>query len=193
MQCTHAHRGRPVGDQGELSLVEYVVSIDEECTYSAIEFIHWTSLAPRQGRIVKIREGKVVYSMPHLFPLLDLSGCNMIMPAVGIRMQKVTKSDRPTMYLHILHLKRMWEIAMCSGSLGHCAVCGELPFEEDALTCPLCCLTLHTQCSSRLVEFGMAKGSFIGKCAVFVLPQRFRNPSTERPLLCSLCLRWTGV
>jgi hypothetical protein len=187
---------RPLGDAGELSLMEHSLGDGgPNGMYAVVDYVHWTNVAAREGRIVKTRNGAVVYSMPYLFPKLDFTGSTVIHPAVGVRMYKVAAGSRPGMPDSVERLKRMWTIAawnhantdesMVVGVDG-CLVCGKMPtFDgECAFTCPMCCCTFHNDCCQELLRFGDFAEAHRKRVA---LPPTFFDESKSGPLLCALC------
>lgn len=156
-------REKPLGHKGEMSLVTQAAS--------KVVLVSWTHAPSMTGRIVRLdAHQRPIWAIPGMTDVVDFRGCEIVHPAIGVRLQKVagpspsrsfTKSGKPVENLRpvikddILKLKHMWEVALdlknkVAESVLPCIACGLEIEDESTFTCPLCLLPWHSICGERL-------------------------------------------
>lgn len=153
-----------IGHEGQMAMVEV-----QETQYTDVGqpfMVHWEDLVSRRGFRVRLDVNhKPIFATPTsraktgslLTVRESFLNCVMVHPAVGIRMLKLRKEDdaRPELPAQMVRLKLMWGAAAAKAAsepcLELCDVCCLVGCDMLLYTCPLCTLSLHDSCSSRVL------------------------------------------
>ena len=184
-QLNDAVANKEIWENGELSLVR-IKSLGDG---TFISFMNWRSPNRRVGQIAMLdQQGRCKYSPPAMFQYKEYaaSELDVLIPAIGAKMEKVTARFRPVVLASIVRLKRMVEVFDSGGWSAHpdllvcrgCEACGSLC---AALQCPVCLLHGHNECFLQVL------GSRSRKRPRESLPNECRGMAGLRDVVCPLC------
>ena len=169
----HARRTRPI-EQGVISLVN---------ADGNIFFVRWTDPARRLARQISL-DGKfrVITIVAATVPVLDLSGCDIIIPDTGAVMIVTTAAGRPAMPFWCITVRVLEQTRLFCGPLGdldadECPICefGEsvgfhLGGDTDMYRCSKCLIVFHVSCARRFAPLVDTEHFKCFLCLGFALP-----------------------
>ena len=157
-----------------------------------VELVNWYSSADVYGQVVRLREGKPVYSVASwkqdgVFPFKPKKFENALLVAadVGTPMLKVPFARLPRLDTDMFRLFKLWEckVAAENGRLSNrrCNWCMSDNF-DDARQCPLCMLSFHPLCAQL---FATRPDGHVWPA----LSPHFEMPC-DVSLVCGMCAEW---
>lgn len=162
---------------GHLSQISLMVDSTDKGVASAAVFVQWstsTRLNPQMARRLKLdaRNG-VICPVAYVQQPVSFKGCDVIHPAIGIRVQRVRAKDRPIVPEHIVRLRDIYGTCL-DASHRHKQAEEEVLLEEppnanstcdacdeasaDVYLCALCQLRFHWCCSEQCLRMVLTSG-----------------------------------
>lgn len=182
--------------------------------HPVVLLVAWQDTEPTKmlGRVVDIKDGKIVALVPARHAVTDFRGSEVILNTIGARPHREGKKTRPDLPPLAALCLKMWETAIArlhagpheSVTIEPCVHCnrhsdanladgegGEIENVEPVFTCAVCLMPCHMSCTAKLKD---ASDSFLDLSTLrpdgnqMFMPERFsRLGKAGHNAVCRLC------